>query len=156
MAQGKERGINHAYYSPGRRSELLAEKDRCVPRQDIRNNACGTRPPDLPPFLPMISTLAPGLPLAFPAEGPPNKHQLPPLRTHLAHLPRLRSVFRGLSDPSPLQGSGTPPPATSPRRKRGCVATVTHSHQFRPEPNPVSSLSPPGRGLPHLPGLRPP
>lgn len=144
-------------------AELLAEKDKCVPRQDIQHNARAPRPRRLPPFLPMISS---PVPRAFPgisSRGPPLTHTQPTPATigDTPGTPPQASAqsFRGPSDPSPLQGYSTPPPhhpPLHPRESQAASPRLPTPTNFRPEPQPASSLSPSGRGLPHLPGLRPP
>lgn len=118
--RGEENGAKKPYCSPGQEdSELLAEEETRVLRQDIQNNACVTHPRYPASFLAMVRTSAPQAFPEFPAgRVPANKH----------HLPRLATQ----SDPSPLQNYGSLPH----ERKAAWPVTHCHPHQF-PSSAPV-------------------
>lgn len=127
-------------------TNLLAEEERCVPKQAIQNNVCWPHPRYLPSSHGSNSR-PPGLPRISRREGPRQQTHNTACHCwrHTWHTIQVSaSPLRGFSGPFALQGYGS-----LPHDKQSFVTKVTHfhPHQFlspasvrlRPQSSPAQT-----------------
>ena len=154
--KGKENGAQTTPTIVQNMTELPAEEERSVPRQDIQSKACVTR--YLPPFESMVPPPPPPPPPRISSrESPREQTTQTPAATvgDTLHTPFQVSTLslRGPRDRSPLQGYGS---LLAKARLCSHGHPLPHPPNFRPQTRSVSRSVLSRPGFPHLPDLRPP